>query len=305
MTISVREILEGIGQSSASPEWLEEAAKFYDTAKAPKKKYPLYYLELAFKESDFPKEKVVYIRDPGNLLVSKETIEGLMGEIRKKYWYMEPDFEQFADGPGPLGGEWNYAVEGAADGARAKSNSRLWNEVKVIPVKGKTGAGWKIEFPMSEKDIREYEFKQMEKAASQMAKEGIYPESVDYPSGSAYFAIAKKYYEMGKKKKGKAESASPESILARMSAVLGEGAYSLNISLDAKNKLAQRAAADYANGMKRIKMRLSVIEKSLKKHGDRVAKDPSNLALMGDLQYVESRLKEVQDFLQGEEEDWQ
>lgn len=210
MTIRISDLLE-----AASGAWLEEAAKFYDTATQPKSTRPLFHLRFAFKQSDFPKEKVVYIRDPNNRLVSKEEIEKLMGKIEYELRY-EDDFEAFADGPGPHGGVWNYEVSLARAQANQKAEEKNWKGVKVSAVKGKTGAGWKIEFPMNEKDISKYVDQEAEKKAKDLAKKGIFPDDgyKKMASGSPIKGLAKSYYEKGKRMK-------KESVSARMNAILG------------------------------------------------------------------------------------
>lgn len=160
-----------------------------------------------------PSETVFYVRDPKGLLSTskKNTPFDVSGDLEKRlsgggvpnygaFGFDNADGEIYADGPGPLGGEWDYAVVRALDGGKNGALDRDPPKVTLEPVQGKTGNGWRLTISRAYQPYLDAGMKAAEKKAAELASKGVFPSG---PYGAAPKELRAKYLR-------KAESRSPD-----------------------------------------------------------------------------------------------
>lgn len=145
-----------------------------------------------------PTERVFYVRDPKGWLEPKAFAK----EAYRMFLPDSNDDEMFADGPGPLGGRWNYEISAASLYGLRDAVEKTPPKPKLEPVQGKTGKGWRITIAVPFQHYKDASDAAKEATAKSLAAEGYYPASADTSYGYAGGPeLRAKYYALGQKAK--------------------------------------------------------------------------------------------------------
>ena len=176
-----------------------------------------------------PTETVFFIRDPKQVLAlwkRKEIADdiedvlsgGGMGSLGA-FGFDNSDYEIYADGAGPFGGEWDYAVTQALDSGQNTALDKMPPKVTLEPVQGKTSLGWKLVISHPYKTYKDAGLKAAEAEAVSMMLKGFYPQGEQSPYSAAPKELRAKAMRKGPKTtpSKKQESRKPNEAIQRLS----------------------------------------------------------------------------------------
>lgn len=171
-----------------------------------------------------PTETMFFVRDPKRVL----WVDGFALAVEKylsgdgipgygAFGADEADGEIYADGAGPFGGEWDYAVTRARYSGKNQALDKMPPKVKLEPVQGKTGAGWRIVLSHPYQTYVDAGLKAAEAEAVSMMLKGFYPQGEQSPYSGAPKELRAKAMRKGPKTSPKKESRKPNEAVQRLS----------------------------------------------------------------------------------------
>jgi hypothetical protein len=211
-----------------------------------------------------PTETVFFIRDPKQVLalhrrkeIADDVEDVLSGGEMGSYGafgFDNADYEIYADGAGPFGGEWDYQVTKALDNGQNGALEKMPPKVTLEPVQGKTSLGWKLVISHPYKVYKDAGLKAAEAEAVSMMLKGFYPQGERSPYSAAPEEIRAKAMKKGPKtmpktfKQGGIEYYGCEDCD-------GEGCKKCRVKKESRqpNKAVQRLSDSRATDMARLK----------------------------------------------------